>query len=161
MKKALFLDRDGVINREIGDYICTPEDFEFNPGVLAFLKEVTALGYHLVIITNQGGIAKGLYSASTYAAITQKMLTGLASVGVVPDAVYHCPHHPDFGRCLCRKPAGLLIQKALARFKYDASQCFMLGDQERDVEAANAAGIAARKIISNQVLRLADFPELT
>jgi D-glycero-D-manno-heptose 1,7-bisphosphate phosphatase len=161
MKKALFLDRDGVINREIGDYIRTPEDFVFNPGVIDFLQAVVARGYHLVIITNQGGIAKGLYSAATYSAINQKMLTALAAAGIVPDAVYHCPHHPDFGRCLCRKPGSLLIQKALARFGYDAQHSFMLGDQDRDVEAAQAAGIAARKVVTNQLLLLADFPELS
>ncbi len=160
MSKALFLDRDGVINHDSGDYTCSPEDFIFNPGIFDFLKAMQNRGYRLVVVTNQGGIAKGLYSLGTFAAINQKMLTAFAAHDIVLDEVYFCRHHPDFGACICRKPGSLFIEKALARFGYDASKSFMIGDRERDVEAAAGAGVKGYLVAQNSVLKSVDFPDI-
>ncbi len=160
MSKALFLDRDGVINHDPGDYTCSPEEFVFNPGIFSFLREMQKRGYRLVVVTNQAGISKGLYSLETFHAINQKMLAGLAAEGIYPDEVYFCRHHPDFGKCLCRKPGSLFIEKALARFGYDKSRSFMIGDRERDVEAAESAGIKGFLVPVNSILHSHQFPDL-
>jgi D-glycero-D-manno-heptose 1,7-bisphosphate phosphatase len=160
MHKALFLDRDGVINHDPGDYTCSPDEFIFNPGIFEFLQDMQKRGYRLVIVTNQGGIAKGLYSLATFAAINEKMLAGFAVHGIEVDEVYFCRHHPDFGLCLCRKPGSLFIEKALARFGYDASTCFMIGDRERDVAAAEGAGVKGYLVTQNSLLKSTDFPDL-
>lgn len=160
MSKALFLDRDGIINHDPGDYTCSPEDFIFNPGIFDFLQEMQIRGYRLVVVTNQGGIAKGLYSLETFAKINAKMLAGFAAHGIEVDEVYFCRHHPDFGQCLCRKPGSLFIEKALARFGYDASKSFMIGDRDRDVEAAEGAGVSGFLVKQNSLLLSENFPDL-
>lgn len=160
MLKALFLDRDGVINHDPGDYTCSPDEFIFNPGIFEFLQKMQKRGYQLVVVTNQGGIAKGLYSLETFSAINEKMLAGFAEHGIEVDEVYFCRHHPDFGNCLCRKPGSLFIEKALARFGYDASKCFMIGDRDRDVAAAEGAGVKGYLVEQNSLLLSEIFPDL-
>jgi len=142
MKKAVFFDRDGIVNRELGDYIMQFHQFELHEPVVPFLKILKERGYLTIIITNQGGIAKGLYDHSLVAACHVFLQDYLQPQGLGFDAIYYCPHHPQFGSCLCRKPEGLLIEKAIARFGLDKSACFMVGDKMRDVEAAEAAGIS-------------------
>lgn len=141
MNKALFLDRDGVINHDPGDYTTSPEDFELLPGIIAFLQEATAKGYLLVVVTNQAGISKGLYSLETYVEIEAKMKKLFAEAGVHFAEIYFCKHHPDQGKCLCRKPGSLFFEKAVARFNIDPKRSLMVGDRERDIEAAAAVGI--------------------
>ena len=141
MNKALFLDRDGVINHDPGDYTTSPADFELLPGIIPFLQEATAKGYLLVVVTNQAGISKGLYSVKTYGLIESKMKNLFAEAGVHFAEIYFCRHHPDQGKCLCRKPGSLFFEKAVARFNIDPKQSLMVGDRERDIEAAAAVGI--------------------
>ncbi|MFN3529535.1 MAG: D-glycero-alpha-D-manno-heptose-1,7-bisphosphate 7-phosphatase [Bacteroidia bacterium] len=141
MKAALFLDRDGVINHDPGDYTCSPKDFHFNPGIFEFLQKAQQKGYLIIVVTNQAGISKGRYSLETFNAINQKMLAGMAQHGISITEVYFCRHHPDYGKCLCRKPASLFFEKAIARFKIDPSRSLMIGDRERDIEAAAAVGV--------------------
>ncbi|MFN5318598.1 MAG: D-glycero-alpha-D-manno-heptose-1,7-bisphosphate 7-phosphatase [Bacteroidia bacterium] len=141
MSKAVFFDRDGIVNRELGDYIKQFHEFEIHEPVLPFLAELKSRNYLTIIITNQGGIAKGLYDHALVDACTEYLQNYLRPLNLGFDAVYYCPHHPQFGACLCRKPSGLLIEKAIARFKLDPHKCFMVGDKERDVLAAEAAGI--------------------
>lgn len=160
MPKALFLDRDGIINHDPGDYTKHPDEFVFNPGIFTFLRDMQKRDYRLVIVTNQGGIAKGLYTLATFAAINQKMLAAFKAEAIEVDEVYFCRHHPDFGQCLCRKPGSLFIEKALARFGYTASKSFMIGDRERDVLAANGAGIQGYLVEQNSVLESNNFPDL-
>lgn len=139
MQKAIFLDRDGIINKEINHYITSPDAFELNDGVAEFLTLMQLRGYLLIVITNQGGIAKGLYSVETLHRIHDKMRNILP--GIRFSAVYYCPHHPDFGQCLCRKPDSVLVEKALARFDIDPLQSYFIGDKERDVACGNKAGV--------------------
>jgi len=141
MKSALFLDRDGVINHDPGDYTCSPADFEFNPGIFDFLQKALAQHYLLIVVTNQGGIAKGKYSLETFYSINQKMLFGLAAQGINIAEVYYCRHHPDYGNCLCRKPGSLFFEKAVARFDIAVESSLMIGDRDRDLVAAAVVGV--------------------
>jgi D-glycero-D-manno-heptose 1,7-bisphosphate phosphatase len=153
MKRAVFLDRDGVINSDKDLYYVTrTEDFRINPGVVEFLSELHSMGYLIIIITNQGGISKGLYSLDTIDEIHALMRSELEKKNVHITEIYFCPHHPDFGNCICRKPDSLLIEKALARFGIDPEHSFFIGDREGDMEAAKKAGIKAIKVDSNENL---------
>ena len=154
MKKAVFLDRDGTLNNNRDHYyIWRVEDFQLNPGVVEALSELRARGYLLMVITNQGGISKGICSLEEVEALHAHMRSLLEESGVVLDEVYVCPHHPDQETCLCRKPLPLMIQKALARFEIDPAQSWMVGDSERDVEAGEAAGLRTLLVESNGDLR--------
>ncbi|MCF8463267.1 MAG: HAD family hydrolase [Flavobacteriales bacterium] len=141
MKKALFLDRDGVLNRERGDYTYTVEGFEVLPDVAEALKLALGKGYLLVVISNQGGIAKGIFSQERVEQLHTLMADQLATSGVHFDEIYYCGHHVQAGKCLCRKPGSLMLEKALARFSIDASQSVMIGDNQRDVDAAAKVGV--------------------
>lgn len=150
MRKVVFLDRDGVINNDTGHYyIYKPEDFKLNAEILESLQFIVEKGYDIVIITNQGGIARGTYAKADVDNVHGNMLKMFKRVGVEPLAVYYCPHHNKFESCLCRKPLGLMIKKAIARFDLDSDNSFMIGDNEKDVEAANNAGIKGYKINKN------------
>lgn len=149
MNKALFLDRDGVLNRERGEYTFRLDDFEILPDVAAALSIARSKGYLLIVISNQGGIAKGLYSKEQVEVLHQKLAEELFASGVVLDEVYYCPHHGEVGKCLCRKPEPLLLQKAVSRFQIDVSKSVMIGDSSRDVEAAEAVGVKGVQIVSN------------
>ena len=113
----MFLDRDGIINRELGDYVTHPDQFELNPGIAEAIKYANENGILAIVITNQGGIAKGLYTESVLEQIHEKMRSLLDKQGAKIDAIYFCPHHPEVsGACLCRKPGSLLIEKAVSHF---------------------------------------------
>ncbi len=160
-RKAVFLDRDGIVNREIGDYIQRFEEFELLPELIPFLYEVKKRGYLCIIITNQAGIAKELYKHDLVDACHDFMNEELAGHNLSFDAIYYCPHHPDFGNCLCRKPQSLLVQKAIGRFDLDPKLCLMIGDKDRDVEAAEGAGVKGYKLPPNPSLNqlLACLPQ--
>lgn len=160
MNKAIFLDRDGVINRELGDYVTRPEEFIINPGVGEVLRKWAEAGYLLIVITNQGGIAKGLYTEETLESMHEKMHKSLAQDDVVLTAVYHCPHHPSIGICLCRKPDSLLIEKALARFHIDPASSFFIGDKDRDIQAGLKVGIKGIRIEANAPLDSIDLSKV-
>ena len=149
LNKAIFFDRDGVINKELGDYIKKPEDFTVLPDVGRFMVEMRSRGYMIIVITNQGGIGKGIYTHEQYLSIENKMLSVLSKEGVVPNAVYYCPHHPSVSHCICRKLDSLLVEKALARFSIDPARSYFIGDTPRDAEAAAKSGVIPILIESN------------
>jgi D-glycero-D-manno-heptose 1,7-bisphosphate phosphatase len=153
-RKAVFLDRDGTLNNN-GDhyYIWRVEDFELNPGVEETLRELMQRGYMLFVVTNQGGISKGLYSREETEALHTHLQGMLEEKGLSLEEVLYCPHHPDLENCLCRKPLPLLIQKALARYDIDPAESWMVGDAERDVEAGLAAGLQTIQVPPNGDLR--------
>ena len=148
MNKAVFLDRDGIINKEIGEYVYRTEDFILNEGVVEALLFWQNSGYKLVVITNQGGIAKGLYSHEDVNALHQDLEGRLNAAGISLDAIYYSPHHPDFGNSLSRKPGSLMIERALARYAIDPALSVMIGDRIRDIEAAAGAGVRGILVFS-------------
>jgi len=139
--KAIFLDRDGVINIDQHDYTWRIEDFEILPGVYAACREFIRKEFFLIVVTNQGGIAKGLYKHSDVEVLHQHMVELLATESINLTEVYYCPHHEITGKCLCRKPGSLLVEKALARFEIDPAASYFIGDRKRDIQAAEGAGV--------------------
>jgi D-glycero-D-manno-heptose 1,7-bisphosphate phosphatase len=152
--KAIFLDRDGVINRERGDYTWRPEDFSINEGVANAIRLAREAGYMVIVISNQGGIGRGIFTSSDVEYLHDFMTKSLAAKGAPIDEVYYCPHHESTGKCLCRKPGSLMLEKALARFSLDADKCWFVGDSQRDVDAGTRAGIPSIKIIPNSSLEV-------
>ncbi len=152
LKPAVFLDRDGVINRERGEHTWRLQDFEVLPTVAEGLRLAEERGYLRIVITNQSGIGLGLYTHGEVEGLHTYLHAHLAAQGAAINAVYYCPHHPQQGRCLCRKPGSLLLEKAMARYGIDALRSFMIGDRERDVQAASAAGVRGVLVPANAPL---------
>lgn len=150
MAKAVFLDRDGVINQEIGDYIKQKEDFHVLPHAIKYIAALHKKGVKVMVITNQGGIAKGLYTHEQLEEMHQLMMNEIRLAGGDITEVYYCPHHPETGECLCRKPGSLLAQKAIAKYHVDPSLSIFIGDKERDVICAEGAGIKGYLIKENE-----------
>ncbi|MEO0466842.1 MAG: HAD family hydrolase [Pseudomonadota bacterium] len=146
LKPALFLDRDGVINVDRG-YVAKVADFEWIDGAIACVKAFKARGWHVFVVTNQTGIAHGLYTESDMASVNAHMLKGMAAGGAHIDAVYHCPFDPKgsdpaFTRdSRDRKPHPGMLLQAMADFPVDREASFLIGDKDTDIQAARAAGI--------------------
>ncbi len=147
MNKALFLDRDGVVNVDKG-HVYLREQFEFMPGIFDLCRRYASEGYLIIIVTNQAGIAKGIYSEEDFCDLTSWMVEQFSSEGVTITKVYHCPHHPEnTGICECRKPAPGMILQATKEFDLDISQCVLIGDKETDLEAGRRAGIPTENLL--------------
>ena len=141
MSRALFLDRDGVINIE-KNYLYKIDDFEFIDGIFELCKHYLELGYLIFVVTNQSGIARKYYSEDDFLKLTEWMLTAFKEKGIDIQQVYFCPHHPEIsGECRCRKPEPGMILDAAREYDIDLSQSLLVGDKERDIEAALNAGI--------------------
>lgn len=153
LKPAVFLDRDGVINHDPGDYTGSLKEFKILPGVIETLKKWSDQGYSIIVITNQGGLAKKRYSLKDFQKIDAYMASSFKKAGVNYLETYYCPHHNEISKCLCRKPLPGMLEKASARHHIDKLKSVMIGDKWRDVEAAEAAGIRGIKIEVNQDLR--------
>ncbi len=152
MEKAVFLDRDGTIIHERGDYNYLPEHVSYPDGVAESLHKVQQAGYKLFVVTNQGGIAKGLYTHSHVVQLHVIIGNWFSTHGVyITDWVW-CPHHPVSGECLCRKPNTLMLEKLMARYNIDPRSSFMIGDADRDVEAAEKVSIKGILIPKNEGL---------
>lgn len=146
MKKAIFLDRDGTLNPDPG-YISRPEDFNLFPQIGTSLKKLKNAGYLLILITNQSGIARGLISEKQLTQIHNKLQQLLKVDDVQLDAIYFCPHHPDFpdkdgvSKCNCRKPNPGLIIQASNDFDVDLDNSYMVGDKLSDINIALNANV--------------------
>jgi D-glycero-D-manno-heptose 1,7-bisphosphate phosphatase len=152
--KAIFLDRDGVINYERGEYTFHLSDFKIIEGVLESLKNWSEKGYLIIIISNQGGIGKGLYSTKEVQTINHFLIGEFSKNEISLADFYYCPHHPDFtGNCICRKPESVLFEKALAKFDIDPLKSFMIGDKPRDIIPAEKLGITGFLIEANSSLK--------
>jgi len=149
MNKAVFLDRDGVLCKELGRYLRGVEEFEILPHVPELLRSLREKGYLMIMISNQGVISKRELSLDQVNEMHKKMQLELERSNAQLDALYFCPHHPEIQACICRKPEPLLIQKALARFNVDPTKSMMIGDSPRDVEAAKRAGVKGLLVNSN------------
>lgn len=139
MNRCIFLDRDGVLNRDKVDYVYTKEDHVILEGVVEALFTFKNAGYLLVIITNQSGIAKGLYTSKDVM-VCYDLLQD--ACGGILDAIYYAPYHANTdSQNLTSKPGSLMFEKAIARFNIDVSQSWMVGDKERDLVPARKLGI--------------------
>ncbi len=122
MNKAVFIDRDGVINNDEGCYyIFKPFDFKLNDGIIENICALKKAGFIIVIISNQGGIGKGLYKKADTDALHNILKEKIKKTGCQIDEIYYCPHHLDIENCLCRKPESLLLEKSIARFDIDVT----------------------------------------
>src|SRR5262245_11672627 len=134
-RAAVFLDRDGTLITE-RYYLADPDQLELIDGAVASLRKLRAAGYLLVVVTNQSGIARGLYSENDFQRVQERLQAVLRNSGVELDAVYHCPHHPDFtGPCECRKPAAGLFIQAQKELGIDLGRSAYIGDRLKDVIA--------------------------
>jgi len=152
-KKCIFLDRDGVLNIERGEYTFHLEDFVLEYRITESLNILKQLGYLLVIITNQAGIAKGLYTRKEVLACHQKLQ--LACSNAI-DALYYSPYHPNFSTSLSRKPDSLLFEKAISKFNINPQLSYMVGDKERDLIPAKKLNINT-VIVNNASSEMADY----
>jgi D-glycero-D-manno-heptose 1,7-bisphosphate phosphatase len=147
--KALFLDRDGVINHDPGDYTYSLAEFHILPTVMDALKIAQEKNYKIILITNQGGIAKSLYSHETVAEIHDFFKNECRKNGVEITDIFYSPHHPEFGNSLTRKPKSLMMERAVHRYKIDTTNSIMIGDKERDITCAAQVGVKGILIPTN------------
>lgn len=148
-EKALFLDRDGVINHDPGDYTKHLSEFQILPTVLPALKLAKDKGYKIILITNQGGIAKGLYTHEDVAEIHAYLRAEAAKMNVEIDDIFYSPHHPEHGNSLSRKPKSLLMERAIHRYNLSPAHCVMIGDKQRDIDCASKVGVRGILIPTN------------
>jgi D-glycero-D-manno-heptose 1,7-bisphosphate phosphatase len=148
-QKAIFLDRDGTLNKYVG-FLRKTDEMELLPGVAEAIRKINASGYLAIVITNQPVVARGEVTFEGLEEIHRKLETELGKEGAYIDALYYCPHHPDKGfegerpeykiDCDCRKPKPGLILQAAKDFNIDLSQSYMIGDNVTDVESGKNAG---------------------
>jgi len=138
MNKAIFLDRDGVINEDKG-FIKKIKDFDIFQGVFQALKQFQEKGFKLIIITNQSGIGRGYYTEQDFHKLTDYILDLFKKQGIKIEKVYFCPHKPE-DNCECRKPKTKLITQAIEKFNINLSESWMIGDKEKDILMGKAVG---------------------
>lgn len=145
MQKALFLDRDGIINVDHG-YVSKIEDFEFNEGIFELLQDIS---YPIFVITNQSGIGRGYYTLEEFKALTEHMLFQFANKGIKITEVFFCPHSPN-QECECRKPKPKMILDAAKKYNIDLKNSIFIGDKHSDMQAALHAGVGMKIIVANR-----------
>jgi D-glycero-D-manno-heptose 1,7-bisphosphate phosphatase len=154
-KKALFLDRDGVINVDRG-HVHREEDFEFTQGIFEVCRAAQDQGYLLVVVTNQAGIARGYYSESTFLHLSNWMVSRFQQNGVQISGLYYCPYHPVFGigryrhDSADRKPNPGMLLRAREDLDLDLASSILIGDKLTDIQAAAAAGVGTRLLLSSE-----------
>lgn len=155
--KALFLDRDGVINSDTG-YVYRPEDFEFTPGIFELCRAAQVSGYRLIVVTNQAGIARGHFSEADFWHLTDWMKQRFVENSIHIARVYYCPYHPEFGHgpykreSRDRKPNPGMLLQAQSDFDLDLASSFLIGDKLSDFEAARAAGVGTPILLQSLYL---------
>lgn len=158
MTKAVFLDRDGTINREV-DFLRRVEDVRLLPGVAEGMRALKAAGFMLVVVSNQSGLARGIFDEGQLALVQLEIKRQLAEYGASWDAVYFCPHHPSEGvveelvlDCHCRKPKPGLVLMAAEEMNISLADSFLIGDRLRDVACGLAAGVKSVLVQSGRHL---------
>jgi len=149
MNKCVFLDRDGVLNEDRSDYVYRVEDFIIPDGVPEALRLLKDAGYLLIVITNQAGIAKGLYTRADVMACYDYLQQ---QCGHVIDDIYYSPHHPKYdSESLTRKPGSLMLEKAMAKYRIAPDDSWMIGDALRDMQAGKRVGVRTVRITQEPV----------
>ena len=162
--RALFLDRDGVVNEEI-DYLWRPDQVQFVPGIFFLCRKAKSLGYLLIIVTNQAGIARGYYSEEDFHSLMRWISTEFAREGVTLDRYYFCPHHPEHGlntyrkECPDRKPNPGMLLRAAVDFNLDMARCIFVGDRCTDMAADRAAGVSTLALVERVEKEPCTHPE--
>jgi D-glycero-D-manno-heptose 1,7-bisphosphate phosphatase len=153
--KLVILDRDGTINHDSDKYIKSPEEWRPIPGSLEAIARLTQADYRIVVATNQSGIARGLFDTRTLFAIHETLVRALSQVGGRIDAFFFCPHAADAG-CPCRKPQPGMLLEVARRFNVALDDTHMVGDAQRDLEAAAAAGAKPVLVLTGKGARTRD-----
>jgi len=153
--KALFLDRDGIINVDHG-YVYKVEDFEFVEGIFEFIKLFTSAGYMIFIVTNQSGIGRKYYDDEDFTILTDWMIKKFTEENITIEQVYSCHHSPE-ERCHCRKPETGMIEQALEQYSIDLGHSWMIGDKRSDIALAENAAIGYSVYIGNTTCKEATF----
>ena len=152
--KALFLDRDGVINEDLG-YVYRKEDFIFKKGILSLTRKALHNDFSIFIVTNQAGIARGYYTEDDFLQTSKWLKEYFQEKGVVITDIYYCPHHPKYGseiykrKCNCRKPKPQMFLDAQTDYEINMDQSIMIGDKPSDLIAAESAGVKGLYLIGN------------
>lgn len=152
MNKALFIDRDGVINKNFG-HVHKVENFKFRKGIFELLKAFQQKGYIILVITNQAGIGKGLYRLEEFIFLNNWMINQFRSQGVTITKTYFCPHKPE-DNCNCRKPKAGMLLNAIKDFQIDSNSSFLIGDKMSDIIAGKSAKIKCNYILKDTISRL-------
>ena len=155
MKKAIFLDRDGIINID-HSYVYKRDNFEFCEGIFETLQHFLSLEYQLFIVTNQSGIGRGYYTKDDFEKLTSWMLKEFTLEGIKITKVYHCPHSPDEG-CECRKPAIAMFERARKEFDVDMKNSWMIGDKASDIQAGFNANIPNTIFVNSSTCKEASY----
>lgn len=162
--RAIFIDRDGTLNEDIG-YVSTPDELILYPFAAEAVRLVNRSGFRAIVITNQSGIARGMYSEETLGEIHERMIEELARTGAQIDAVYYCPHHPEIGdvryqvRCKCRKPRTGMLDAAAREHNIDLTRSFVIGDKASDILLAENAGAGAALVMTGYGRETLAHPE--
>lgn len=150
LSRALFLDRDGVLNVDKG-YVYRPQDVEWIIGAADAVREANEHDYRVIVISNQSGVARGYFGEQDVLALHNWMREKFSLAGARIDAFYYCPHHPLYGevpyrqKCRCRKPAPGMFEQAICEWHIDPRRSIAVGDKDRDVEAGLAAGVPSHR----------------
>jgi D-glycero-D-manno-heptose 1,7-bisphosphate phosphatase len=153
LSPAIFVDRDGTLNEDIG-YVSTPDELVLYPWAAEAVRLINTTGFLTIVITNQSGIARGLYTEETLEAIHSSMIEQLARKGARVDGVYYCPHHPGIGAapyrkaCDCRKPQTGMLDRAAIDHNINLPRSFVIGDKASDIKLAENAGARAALVLT-------------
>lgn len=151
--RAVFIDRDGTLSEDIG-YVSSPDELVLYPWAGEAVRLINESGLLTVVITNQSGIARGMYTEETLDAVHSRMIVELAREGARIDAVYYCPHHPEVGdaryriACECRKPRTGMLEQAGSEHKIDLARSFVIGDKASDIKLAENAGARSALVLT-------------
>jgi D-glycero-D-manno-heptose 1,7-bisphosphate phosphatase len=162
--RAFFIDRDGTLNEDIG-YVSRPDELKLFPWAAQSLRLINEAGFKAIVITNQSGIARGLYDERALEAINSRLIEELAAKGARVDGIYFCPHHPYFGvapyraNCTCRKPQTGLVDAAAHEQNIDLSGSYVIGDKASDINLAKNAGAQSALVLTGYGRETLDHPE--
>lgn len=152
MRKVVFLDRDGVINIERGEYTFEIEDFKPVEGLFEALKVLKEKGFEFIVITNQGGISKGIYNPNDVINVHCCMQQWFKDANISLLDIYYCPHHSFVEKCICRKPDSLMLEKAIAKYNVNIEKSYFIGDSRRDELAGQKVGLKTIRVTANENL---------